>query len=209
MATANGILKKSELMEFSNPRSTGVKAINFDEGDVLIDVSITDGQREIFLATRHGLSLRFHESEVRTIGRVGRGVIGIRLNAGDKVVGMEILAGEEGAILTLTENGFGKKSAISEYRIGSRGNKGVFTIKTSERNGEVVGLLQLKGDEELMIITQLGKLIRMDLGKLRSIGRVTQGVRLIQLEEGERVVSIAKIVEDDDENGGENGRPLN
>jgi DNA gyrase subunit A len=209
MATANGILKKSELMEFSNPRSTGVKAINFDEGDILIDVAITDGDREIFLATRQGLSLRFHESEVRTIGRVGRGVIGIRLNEGDRVVGMEILTGGEGTILTLTENGFGKKSDVSDYRVGSRGNKGVFTIKTSERNGEVVGILQLSGDEELMIITQLGKLIRMDLGKLRSIGRVTQGVKLIQLEDDERVVSIAKIADDDDENGGDDGKPLN
>jgi DNA gyrase subunit A len=207
MATANGILKKSELMEFSNPRSTGVKAINFDEGDTLIDVALTDGNREIFLATRQGMSLRFHESEVRTIGRVGRGVIGIRLNEGDRVVGMEILSGNEGAILTLTENGFGKKSDIGEYRVGSRGNKGVITIKTTDRNGEAVGILQLKGDEEVMIITQLGKLIRLDLGKLRSIGRLTQGVRLIQLEEGERVVSIAKIVEEEDEENG--GAPLN
>ncbi|HEX7927014.1 MAG TPA: DNA gyrase subunit A [bacterium] len=208
MATANGILKKSELMEFSNPRSTGVKAINFDEGDTLISVALTSGDREIFLATKQGMSLRFHEGEVRTIGRVGRGVIGIRLNEGDRVVGMEILHGNDGAILTMSENGYGKKSEISEYRVGSRGNKGVITIKTSDRNGEAVGILQLRGDEEVMIITQHGKLIRMNLDKLRSIGRLTQGVRLIQLEEDERVVSIAKIVEDDDEEGGEDG-PLN
>jgi DNA gyrase subunit A len=209
MATANGVLKKSELMEFSNPRGPGVKAILFDEGDGLIDVAITDGQQEIFLATRQGMSLRFHEQEVRTIGRVGRGVMGIRLNEGDRVVGMEILSSAGGTLLTLTENGFGKKSDISEYRVGSRGNKGVFTIKTSERNGEVVGILQIKGEEELMLITQLGKLIRMNLEKLRSIGRVTQGVRLIQMEEGEHVVSIAKIAEDDDEGGDEDGAALN
>jgi DNA gyrase subunit A len=209
MATANGILKKSQLLEFSNPRTAGVKAILIDEDDQLTDVAITDGNQEIFLATRLGLSLRFHESEVRTIGRVGRGVIGIRLNEGDRMVGMEILAESEGAILTLTENGFGKKSAIAEYRVGSRGNKGVFTIKTSERNGQVVGILQLTGDQEIMLITQLGKLIRMNLEKLRSIGRVTQGVRLIQLEPEEHVISIAKIVDTDSEDEDEGAGPLN
>jgi len=206
MATAQGILKKSELIAFANPRSTGVKAILIDDGDQLQSVAITDGNQELFLATRDGLSLRFQESEVRTIGRVGRGVIGIRLNEGDRVVGMEILRGD-GQILTLTENGYGKKSDIAEYRVGSRGNKGVFTIKTSERNGLVVGILQVSGEEEVMIITQMGKLIRLNTEQLRTIGRVTQGVRLITLEEGERVVSIAKIMEADEE--GEEGAPLN
>jgi DNA gyrase subunit A len=206
MATANGILKKSELIAFANPRSTGVKAILIDDGDALQGVTITDGNQELFLATKEGLSLRFHESEVRTIGRVGRGVIGIRLNEGDRVVGMEILRGD-GQMLTLTENGYGKKSDISEYRVGSRGNKGVFTIKTSERNGLVVGILQVTGDEEVMIITQMGKLIRLNTEQLRTIGRVTQGVRLITLADGERVVSIAKIMESEDED--EEGAPLN
>jgi DNA gyrase subunit A len=206
MATANGILKKSELVAFANPRSTGVKAILIDDGDQLQSVAITDGNQELFLATREGLSLRFAEAEVRTIGRVGRGVIGIRLNEGDRVVGMEILHGA-GQILTLTENGYGKKSDIAEYRVGSRGNKGVFTIKTSERNGLVVGILQVTADEEVMIITQMGKLIRLNTEQLRTIGRVTQGVRLITLEEGERVVTIAKIMESDDEEG--DGAPLN
>jgi DNA gyrase subunit A len=206
MATAKGILKKSELIAFANPRSTGVKAILIDDGDQLQGVAITDGNQELFLATRDGLSLRFQEAEVRTIGRVGRGVIGIRLNEGDRVVGMEILRGE-GQILTFTENGYGKKSDIAEYRVGSRGNKGVFTIKTSERNGLVVGILQVAGDEEVMIITQMGKLIRLNTEQLRTIGRVTQGVRLITLEAGERVVSIAKIMEGDEDE--EEGVPLN
>ena len=206
MATANGILKKSELVAFANPRSTGVKAILIDDGDQLQSVAITDGNQELFLATREGLSLRFAESEVRTIGRVGRGVIGIRLNEGDRVVGMEILHGE-GQLLTITENGYGKKSDIAEYRVGSRGNKGVFTIKTSERNGLVSGILQVTGDEEVMIITQMGKLIRLNTEQIRTIGRVTQGVRLITLEEGEHVVTIAKIMESDD--GEEEGAPLN
>jgi DNA gyrase subunit A len=206
MATANGILKKSELVAFANPRSTGVKAILIDDGDQLQSVAITDGNQELFLATREGLSLRFAESEVRTIGRVGRGVIGIRLNEGDRVVGMEILHGA-GQILTLTENGYGKKSDVAEYRVGSRGNKGVFTIKTSERNGLVVGILQVTADEEVMIITQMGKLIRLNTEQLRTIGRVTQGVRLITLEEGERVVTIAKIMEAEDVE--DEGAPLN
>jgi len=207
MATANGILKKSELVAFANPRSTGVKAILIDDGDQLNGAAITDGNQELFLATRDGMSLRFPESEVRTIGRVGRGVIGIRLNEGDRVVGMEILRGNEGQILTLTENGYGKKSDISEYRVGSRGNKGVLTIKTSERNGLAVGILQVSADEEVMIITQMGKLIRLNTEQLRTIGRVTQGVRLITLDEGERVVSIARIMEPED--GEEEGAPLN
>jgi DNA gyrase subunit A len=207
MATANGILKKSELVAFANQRSNGVKAINIDDGDQLQSAAITDGNQELFLATRDGLSLRFAESEVRTIGRVGRGVIGIRLNEGDRVVGMEILRGGESQILTLTENGYGKKSDIAEYRVGSRGNKGVFTIKTSERNGIVVGILQVTGDEEVMIITQIGKLIRLNLDQLRTIGRVTQGVRLITLEDDERVVSLARIMDTEDEDG--DGAPLN
>ena len=204
IATANGILKKTELLAFANPRTAGVRAINIDEGDQLVAVALTDGNQEIFLATRKGLSSRFHERGVRTIGRVGRGVIGIRLNPGDSVVGMEILSGK-GTILTLTENGFGKKTKVTNYRVGSRGNKGVFTIKTSSRNGEVVGILQILGDEEVMIITHMGKLIRMNLQKLRSIGRVTQGVKLIQMEEGERVVAIAKIEENEDETIAGNG----
>lgn len=203
MATTNGILKKSALEVFGNPRASGVRAINIDEDDSLVDVALTDGNQQVFLATRKGLSSRFSETDVRTIGRVGRGVIGIRLNKGDRVVGMEILTSDEGSILTLTENGFGKKSPLSGYRVGTRGNKGIFTIKTSARNGEVVGILQLHEEQQVVIITQMGKLIRLNLNKLREIGRVTQGVKLIGLEKKEKVVSIAKIVEGD--NGDDNG----
>ena len=203
MATANGIVKKTELLAYSNPRTAGVKAINIDSDDELISVSLTDGTQQLFMTTRNGLSSRFSEDQVRTIGRVGRGVIGIRLNEGDKVVGMEIVSNDTGSILTLTENGYGKKTSLSDYRLGSRGNKGIFTIKTSERNGKVVGLLQVTKDAEVMIITQFGKLIRLNLKKLREIGRVTQGVRLIHMEKGERVAAIAKIEETDDEDNGD------
>jgi len=217
MATANGIVKKTELLAYSNPRSAGVRAINIDEGDELTHAVLVSPGQEIFLATREGLSLRFNEEEIRPIGRVGRGVIGIRLNEGDRLVGMEVLSSNDGAILTITENGFGKKTAIGEYRVGSRGNKGVFTIKTSDRNGQVVGILQLSGDEEVMLLTRLGKLIRLNLDKLRTLGRVTQGVRLMQMEGSEQVVAIARVVESDDldegngaagsANGGNGGKP--
>ncbi|MDH4248378.1 MAG: DNA gyrase subunit A [Deltaproteobacteria bacterium] len=203
MITRNGIAKKTDLSEYDNPRKAGVRAINIDEGDQLVRVELANDNQELFLATSKGQSLRFPVNQVRTIGRVGRGVIGIRLKGDDRVVGMEVLE-TGGTILTLTENGFGKKTAIEEYRQGSRGNMGIFTIKTSERNGTVVGILQLKDDEEIMLVTQKGKLIRMNLKKLRTIGRLTQGVRLIQMEEGEKVVSIAKIKENDEEDD-ENG----
>jgi DNA gyrase subunit A len=209
MATANGIVKKTELAAYGNPRSTGIRAINIDAGDELTHAVIVQPGQQIFLATREGLSLRYDSDEIRPIGRVGRGVMGIRLNEGDRLVGLEVLTGKEGAILTITENGYGKKTEISEYRRGSRGNKGVFTIKTSDRNGNVVGILQLSGDEEVMLLTQLGKLIRLNLDRLRNLGRLTQGVKLIQLEEGEQVVSIAKIVESEDVEGlgGNGGSP--
>ena len=183
LATSKGIIKKTELMAFSNPRASGVRAINIDAGDTLTAVALTNGDQEIFMATRRGLSLRFKEEE---------------LNPGDQMVGMEILEGA-GSILTLTSNGYGKKTEIADYRVGSRGNKGVFTIKTTARSGEVVGIVQLTKEDEVMLITQHGKLIRLNLKKLRNLGRLTQGVRLIQLEENERVVSIAKTVENEDE----------
>ena len=204
MITEKGIIKKTELSAYSNPRKAGVKAINIDEEDSLISVSMCEDDQEVFLATRSGLSLRFPVKTVRSIGRVGRGVIGIRLNEGDAVVGMEVLKGKS-SILTLTENGYGKKTRIGDYRVGSRGNKGIFTIKTSKRNGMVVGILQVEGDQEVMIITQMGKLIRMSLDKLRTIGRLTQGVRLINMESGEKVVSLCKTMESDPENGNGSG----
>ncbi|MCH8883463.1 MAG: DNA gyrase subunit A, partial [SAR324 cluster bacterium] len=202
MATAKGVVKKTELLAYSNPRSKGVRAINIDEGDQLAHVVLVEPEQQIFFATRKGLSLRMNESDIRPIGRVGRGVIGIRLNAGDSLVGLEVLTGK-GSILTITENGFGKKTEIADYRTGSRGNKGIFTIKTSERNGNVVGILQLSGDEEVMLLTLKGKLIRLNLDKLRTLRRVTQGVKLVQVEPSEHVVAIAKI--DADVVNGTNG----
>ena len=181
-------------------------AINIDDGDRLVTVALATEDQDGFLATRKGLSLLFPVRSVRAIGRVGRGVIGIRLNKGDALVGMEIL-NDASAILTVTENGYGKKTNVSDYRVASRGNKGIFTIKTSKRNGLVVGIQQVDKDQEVMLITQMGKLIRMNLKSLRNIGRLTQGVRMIHMAPDEKVVSIAKIMENDDgleEGNGEN-----
>ncbi|MEE8433776.1 MAG: DNA gyrase C-terminal beta-propeller domain-containing protein, partial [bacterium] len=196
MVTEKGILKKTELQAYSNPRKAGVKAINIDEDDRLITVALATEDQDVFLATSKGLSLRFPVKTVRAIGRVGRGVIGIRLNKGDVLVGMEIL-NDASAILTVTENGYGKKTNVSDYRVASRGNKGIFTIKTSKRNGLVVGIQQVDKDQEVMLITQKGKLIRMNLKSLRNIGRLTQGVRMIHMAPDEKVVSIAKIMENE------------
>ncbi len=194
MATRNGVVNKTSLSSFSNVRKNGVRAINIDNADTLVTAVLTDGEQDLFFATAQGLSLRFHENEIRSIQRGGRGVIGIRLNDGDTLVFLQALS-EEGSLLTITENGYGKKSKLSDYRVGSRGNKGVFTIRTTKRNGKVVGVLQVQDHEQLMIITQTGKLIRMRLDALRNMGRLTQGVRMIHSQENEKVTSIAKIME--------------
>ncbi|MDH4225876.1 MAG: DNA gyrase subunit A, partial [Deltaproteobacteria bacterium] len=194
MATEKGIVKKTEMLAYANPRSVGIRAINIDPDDELTHAVIVEGEQEIFMATRRGLSLRINHNDIRPIGRIGRGVMGIRLNEGDRLVGLEVLESLDGDILTITENGYGKKTKIMDYKQGSRGNKGVFTIKTSTRNGQVVGILPLVGEVDVMLITQIGKLIRLNLEKLRTMGRLAQGVRLIQMGENEKVVAVATIV---------------
>jgi DNA gyrase subunit A len=195
MSTKNGLVKKTELTSYSHPRTTGIVALKIKEGDELIAARVTNGEQHIFLTTRNGKSLRFREKELRGMGRVAAGNIGIRLEPGDEVVGMEIL--DAGAtILTVTENGFGKRTRTEEYRSQTRGGKGIFTIKTSERNGHVVSSYQVTDQDELMIITGHGKIIRLRVVDISTIGRNTQGVRLINLDEGEKVVGVAKLMED-------------
>jgi len=194
MATKNGIIKKTELKAYSRPRSTGIAAISIDTADALIGVDITDGNREIFLGTKNGNAIRFKEQDVRAIGRVSRGVRGITLGTGDEVVSMEVLRGEA-TLLTITENGYGKRSNVSEYRRQSRGGKGIITIKTSERNGKVVGIMQVMDEDNIMIITSKGKIIRIAVKNISVIGRNTQGVRLINVEENERVVGVTELAE--------------
>ena len=199
MSTKNGIVKKSRLSAYSHPRTEGIHAIRLDDGDSLVGAEITDGQRDVVLGTRKGKLIRFPETDVRPMGRVTRGVQGIRLVEGDQVVGMEVLA-HGASLLTVTENGYGKRTRTEEYRRQSRGGQGIITIKTDARNGEVVGMRQITDDDELMLVSNSGKIIRMKASQIPVIGRNTKGVRLIVLQEGDKVVGFAKI-EEKDENG--------
>ncbi|MCX5901647.1 MAG: DNA gyrase subunit A [Proteobacteria bacterium] len=195
MATRNGTIKKTELSAYSNPRANGIIAITIDEGDRLIAVNVTDGNREIFLGSKMGMAIRFKEENVRSMGRTATGVRGIALEKDDEVVAMEVLRGDA-TMLSITERGYGKRSNIAEYRRQSRGGKGIITIKTDERNGNVVGIKQVMEEDNIMIITSKGKLIRIDMKNISIIGRNTKGVRLINVEEGERVVGVTKVAED-------------
>jgi DNA gyrase subunit A len=195
MATKEGLVKKTELTAYANPRTGGIVAIKIKEEDELIGARVSTGSQDIFLTTRQGKSIRFGETEIREMGRVAAGNIGIRMEPGDEVVGMEVLD-EGAAILTVTENGYGKRTRTGEYRIQGRGGKGILTIKTSERNGPVVYAYQVTDQDQLMIITEQGKIIRLRAGEISVIGRNTQGVKLIDLGEGEKVVAVAKVIED-------------
>ncbi|MBI5417997.1 DNA gyrase subunit A, partial [Candidatus Poribacteria bacterium] len=192
MGTKNGIIKKTNLEEYSNPRTNGVIAINVDDGDKLISALLTNGSEEIMLATHNGIAIRFAETDARAIGRVARGVKGIELEKEDYVVGMELVKENE-TILTVTDKGYGKRTVFSEYRLQSRGGHGVINIKTTDKTGNVVGVKKVADDDELMVVTVQGKIIRMALNGIRSIGRNTQGVRVIDLDDNDKVGAIAKI----------------
>jgi len=194
MATANGTVKKTDLMEFSRPRSGGIIALGLNDGDSLIATEITGGEDDIFLPTRQGMSIRFREDDVRAVGRTAVGVRGIALEEGDEVVGMEILR-PQGTMLTVTEKGFGKRSAVEEYRVQSRGGKGVITLKVTEKTGSVLGVAQVSEEDDVMLVTDGGKIIRMPVAEIRVSGRNTQGVRLIGMEEDEHVASLARLAE--------------
>lgn len=195
MITENGIIKKTSLIAYKNQRASGTKAIVIDEEDRLAAVRLCKDEDLIFIATRNGMALKFPSSSLRSQGRVTRGCKGINLKPGsnDKVIAMEVIP-PEGTILTITEKGFGKKSDIAEYRLGKRANMGVMNIRSCERNGSVVSSVLVEDDDEIMLITQKGKIIRLKVNQIRNTGRVTQGVRLIHMDEEEIVVSAAKIV---------------
>jgi len=197
VATRLGVVKKTALLEYSHPRVGGIIALNLDEGDKLISVSLTDGKQDVLLASKNGKSIRFKESDVRSIGRVGRGVRGMTLEEDDRVIGMEILNEQftGSTLFTVTENGFGKRTELSEYRLQSRGGKGIITIKTTERNGCVVDIKQVTGDYDLMLISDQGKILRIPVAGVSVIGRNTQGVRLMVTEENERIVAVARLAE--------------
>ena len=197
MGTRHGVVKKTELSAFSNPRAGGIIAMGVEEGDVVMEVQVSDGNGEVFIGTRDGMSIRFPEGDVRSMGRTAYGVRGISLRDGDAVVAIEVLK-PGGTILTVTEQGYGKRTELDEYRVQSRGGIGIINIQTSERNGKVVGITQVSDDDELMLITEQGKTLRMAARDVRTIGRATQGVKLIDIEGEDRAVSIARLAEQDD-----------
>ena len=200
MATKQGILKKTQLTAFSHPRVGGIIALNLDEGDELIGVGQTDGSLNVFLGTRDGKAIRFSEEKIRAMGRSARGVRGINLAKGDCVIGMEVVSPGD-IILTATEFGYGKRSRVDDYRLTNRGGKGVINLKVTEKNGPVIGIRRVIEDDEFMLITTGGQLIRSRVQDVSIIGRTTQGVRLIGVKEGDRVAALARI----EENG--NGAP--
>src|ERR1043166_6207672 len=181
MGTRKGVVKKTALSAFSNPRAGGIIAMGVEEGDAVIAVQVTDGSGEIFIGTQDGMAIRFAEDDVRPMGRAAYGVRGISLRDNDSVVAMEVLS-PGGTILTVTEQGYGKRTELDEYRVQSRGGIGIINIQTSDRNGQVVGIIQVSDDDEVMLITQQGKILRMASQGIRTIGRATQGVRLIDIE---------------------------
>jgi DNA gyrase subunit A len=199
LVTRLGIIKKTRLAEFSNPNSRGIIAMRIEEGDALIGATLTSGRDAIFLATHEGMAIRFPESDVRDMGRAAYGVYAMDLEKGDYIVGMEMV-GEKELILSVTEKGYGKRTQITEYRLQSRAGKGVINVKTVERNGKVVGVLSVAEESEVMLISQQGKITRLDASTIRESGRSAQGVRLINLEEGDQVAAVCLV---SSENGGD------
>lgn len=197
MATKQGLIKKTELAAYSNPRQGGIIALGLESGDKLIGVQLTDGHREILLGTKQGITIRFKEEEVRPMGRMAYGVKGITLEEGNDVIGMETITPDSTtAILTVTEGGYGKRTRVGEYRIQGRGGKGIISVKTNERNGPAVGFLQVRDDDEIMLMAAQGKVLRCKVDDIREIGRNTQGVRILDLDGDEdRVVAVARLAE--------------
>jgi DNA gyrase subunit A len=197
MATKRGIIKKTELSAYGNPRQGGIIALGLEEGDKLIGVHVTDGQREILLGTKQGITIRFKEEEVRPMGRTAYGVKGITLEEGNAVIGMETITPDSTtSILTVTEGGYGKRTPVSEYRIQGRGGKGIISVKTTERNGLAVGFLQVRDGDQIMLMAAQGKVLRCSVDDIREIGRNTQGVRILDLDGVEdRVVAVARLAE--------------
>ena len=199
MATRQGTIKRTELLAFQRPRSGGLIAVNLDQGDELIAARITNGTMNVFLGSAEGLSIRFHESDVRVMGRAARGVRGMRLATGDCIKGMEVLSHGQ-TLFAATENGYGKRTSIDEYNSQKRGGKGVITIKTSERNGRVVNILLVEEDDDLMLMTDTGKLIRIPVKGINVISRNTMGVKLMNLESSEYIIGAVRLeVEEDDQ----------
>jgi len=198
MATRRGVVKKTELQAYANPRAGGIIALTLDQMDELIAVRLTGGQDEIFLATKQGMAIRFGEEEARPIGRAGRGVIGIALEPGDEVVAAEVVRAGT-AVLTVNERGYGKRTELEEYRLQGRGGKGIINVRVTEKNGPVVSALQVQEQDQVMMISQEGKVNRVNVREISVIGRATLGVRLQGLEANDRVAAVTSLVADEGE----------
>jgi DNA gyrase subunit A len=204
--TSKGTVKKTALSDYSNPRAAGIKAIKIEKDDELIDVQVTFGTNDVVLATHNGMSVRFHESDVRQMGRDTTGVKGVELAPDDRVVGMVVVK-REATLLVVTEKGLGKCTHIDEYRVQKRGGKGIITVNRTEKTGSVVTLMEVLPEDEIMIITKSGMIIRSPVSQVRVAGRNTQGVRLVNLDAGDMVTAVARVVPEDDKDAGdeENG----
>ena len=206
-ATRRGLVKKTDLMQYASPRPSGIIAIALEEGDEVIGVRLTGGSREAILSTRDGQAIRFKEDEARPMGRDTYGVRGMKLDAGDEVVSLDLV--EPGAtLLAVSENGYGKRTEMEEYRLTRRGGKGIITMKTTDKTGRVIGVRMVTDDDQIMLVTSGGKVIRLRVNEIRVIGRNTQGVRLIGLDDGERVASVARLAEREDESESRDETPL-
>jgi len=201
-ATKQGVVKKTRLSEFGNPRSVGIRAINIEKGDELIDVQVTDGRNDIVLATRHGMSIRFHEKDVRDMGRTATGVKGIELEKKDQVIDLVVVR-RKSTLLTVTEKGMGKRSELDEYRVQHRGGRGIITLKRADKTGDVVALKEVLPDDELMMITKKGIMIRVPVEGIRISGRNTQGVKVMNLTTGDLLVDVARVVKGEEAENGE------
>ncbi|HEU4763724.1 MAG TPA: DNA gyrase C-terminal beta-propeller domain-containing protein, partial [Gemmatimonadales bacterium] len=199
--TRGGTVKKTALSEYGNVRSNGIRAINIDAGDELIDVQLCDAQSDIVLATRDGMSIRFHQADVREMGRATTGVKGIVLDKGDAVIGMVVVR-RDSTLLVVSEKGFGKRTALGEYRVQKRGGKGIITFQKTDKTGPLVALKEVLPEDELMVITRHGVIIRLPVEGIRVIGRNTQGVKVMNLDAGDQVVDVARVVKEEGDEAG-------
>lgn len=205
MATDKGTVKKTNLEDFDSARKVGLIAINLDDNEQLIGVELTDGNTEIILATRNGIAIRFDEQDVRPMGRTAHGVRGIQLNYGDVVIAMDSVKNETDEVLTATEQGLGKRTAVGEYRKQTRGGKGVINIKVNDKTGIVVGMKVINPEQEIMMITAAGIIIRIDVEGISQFGRNAQGVKLMTLNDDDKVVSLAAVQQDNTDCGESDG----
>jgi DNA gyrase subunit A len=196
MVTQNGTIKKTVLSAYSNVRRGGINALTIAPGDKLIEVKLTDGDNDIIIGTKKGMAIRFNEKEVRPMGRTATGVRGIKLSKDDIVIGL-IVVKSSSTLLVVTDKGYGKRSSIDDYRITHRGGKGVITIRTGEKTGNLISMKEINDNDELVIITNGGMVIRLGVKKIRVMGRATQGVKLVNLKEGDSIADVARVISDD------------